>query len=269
MDKKTDFFLSILAKFGWLGNWLFLFIALAECIPIIGGFFPGGTLISIAAFFAAQGYFDVWDVIIFSIIGAIIGDYSGYSLGRWGSGWLIRRGIIKQETIDKGEDFFRRHGNKSIFWGRFIGATRAIVPFVAGSSKMKARSFLFWNALSAIGWALYNVGIGYFSGNIIAVIIKRGSQRFFIILGLLLIAFGAYWLIRKKGQNIWGFFVKKSEWFTEKIFSSRWYQKIESRYPVTEELLQSQISQERVFGGVLGASILLLLYILVFILDFI
>jgi len=269
MDKKTEFFLSIINRFGWLGNWLFLLIALAECIPIIGGFFPGGTLISIAAFFAAQGYFNVWDVLVFSIIGAVIGDYSGYSLGRWGSSWLIKKGLIKQETIDKGEAFFRRHGNKSIFWGRFIGATRAVVPFVAGTSKMKARSFFFWNAISAVGWAIYNVGLGYFSGNIIAVIIKRSSRRLFIVLGIIIVIFAAYWLIRKKGQNIWDYFVKKSEWFTEKLFSSRWFQKIESRYPVTEELLESQISQERIFGGVVAGFILLLLYILVFILDLI
>lgn len=268
MDKKTDFFLAILNRFGWLGNWLFFLIALTECIPIVGSIFPGGTLISIAAFFAAHGYFNVWDIFAFAIVGAIIGDYSGYSLGRWGSDWLVKKNLIKQETIDKGEDFFRRHGNKSIFWGRFIGATRAIVPFVAGTSKMKARSFFFWNSLSALGWAVYNVGLGYFSGNIIAIIIKKGSSRFFMLIGLALIALAAYWLIKKKGQSIWVFFVKKSEWFMEKIFSTRWFKRIESRYPVTDELLQSQISQEKVFASILGIAILIILYVLVIILDF-
>ena len=55
----------------------------------------------------------------------------------------------------------------------------------------------------------------------------------------------------------------------EKIFSRRWFQKIESRYPVTEELLQSQISQEKIFAGVVGGAILLLLYILVMLMDLI
>lgn len=269
MDHNTTFFLSILTKFGWLGNWLFLFIALIECIPIVGGFFPGGTLISIAGFFAAQGYFNVWDVILFSIIGAIIGDYSGYILGRWGSNWLIRKKIVKQEFIDKGEAFFKRHGNKSIFWGRFIGATRAVIPFAAGSSKMSASSFFFWNSLSAVGWAFYNVGIGYFSGNIISVILKKGSHRLWIIIGIIIIGLIIYWVIYKKGQSIWSYFVKKSQQFTENLFNHTWFKNFSIRYPLVSEFFQTKVSQEKIFGGFWGAIILIILYILVLILDLI
>lgn len=269
MDNKTDFFLSLLAKFGWLGNWLFLFIALIECIPIAGGFFPGGTLISIASFFAAQGYFNIWDVIIFATIGAVIGDYSGYALGRWGSGWLIKKNIIKPGLIDKGEDFFKRHGNKSIFWGRFIGATRAVIPFVAGTSRMKPRSFFLWNAIGSIFWAFFNAGLGYFSGNIIAVIIQKGSNRLAIIVGIILFILAVYWLFHKKRESIRDYFAKKSQEFTKKVFARNEVKKLTDRQPVITELFQTQASQQLIFAEFLAAIVLLLLYILALILDMI
>ncbi len=267
MDKKLQFFLSVLAKFGWLGNWLFLFIALIECIPFVGSVIPGGTLIFIAGFLAAHGYFNVYDVFIFATLGAIIGDYSGYALGRWGGNWLRRKNIIKTELITKGEVFFHKYGAPSIFWGRFIGATRAIVPFIAGSSKMSQQSFFFWNFLGAIGWSLSHVVLGYFSGNIIATVIHKWSSRLAIILGLALVVFLIYLLIKKHHQNIWRYYVRTSEKFTEKLFSYRLVQKVTGYYPITGELFQTRISQEKIFGGFLISLILIILYLLVFVLD--
>ena len=267
MNHKIAYFLTILAKFGWLGNWLFLFIALTECIPFIGSIFPGGTLIFIAGFLAAQGYFHVGDVIIFAALGALIGDYSGYALGRWGGNWVRSKKIIKEEWIIKGENFFNKYGASSIFWGRFIGATRAIVPFIAGSTRMKPRVFFSWNLFGAIGWALAHVLLGYFSGNIITVVIHKWSHRLSLIVLIAAIIFILYWIIRKNHQNIWLYYVKTSQQFSKKLSSYAWYNKITGVYPVTGEFFQTQISQEKIFGGFLSAVFLIILYILVFVLD--
>lgn len=267
MNAQTSFFFIILAKLGWLGNWLFLLIALTECVPIVGGFFPGGTLISIASFFAAQGYFDVKDIIIFAVIGAVIGDYTGYSLGRWGSGWLQQKKLLRPELIAKGENFFKKYGPMSIFWGRFIGATRAIIPFVAGSSKMSARRFLFWNTISAIGWALYNVGIGYFAGNIISLVIKKWSHKLGLIIATAIVLFLIYWLVKKHGQNIGKYFKLQSNRFTAWLISNRWFSRVDNRYPVISEFFETKVGQERIFGGLLLIILLLILYILTILTD--
>lgn len=269
MNLQTSIFLSLIAKFGWLGNGFFFFIALIECVPIFGGFFPGGTLISIAAFFAAQGYFNVWDIIIFATLGAIVGDYSGYTLGRFGSDWLIRKKIIKPDFLNKGEVFFKKYGPASIFWGRFLGATRAVVPFIAGSSKMKQRSFLFWNVISAIAWAIYNTALGYFAGNIIATVIKKWSHKLGLILLFIILALLLFWLIKKHGQNLKEFFKKQSTIFTEKLLTSCWFNSLGNRYPVVREFFETKITQIKIFGGTIGLVILLLLYILTLILDLI
>ncbi len=259
--------MDILAKFGWLGNWLFLFIALIECIPFLGSVFPGGTLIFIAGFLAAHGYFNVYDVLIFATLGALIGDYSGYALGRWGGNWLRRKNIIKAELITKGETFFNKYGAPSIFWGRFIGAARAIVPFIAGSTRMRQRTFFFWNFLGAIGWAITHVTLGYFSGNIIALVIHKWSRGLgLIILGAALVFF-IYWLIKKHHQNIWRYYMRSSQKFTEKLFSLRWFQKLTGNYPIAGEILGSGIRPEKIFGAFLISFILIILYILVLALD--
>ncbi len=268
MDKKTQFFLSILERFGWLGNWLFLFIALTECVPFFGSIFPGGTLIFIAGVLAAQGYFNVWDVLIFAGIGALIGDYMGYSLGRWGGNWLRRKNIIKAELIKKGEDFFNHYGPPSIFWGRFIGATRAIVPFIAGSTRMNPWVFFGWNLAGSIGWAFSHVFLGYFSGNIIAIVIKKWSGRLSWILLIVLISLFLYWFIKKHHQHIGLMYLKLSLKFTNFLYSRTWFKKSATRQPVITEFFQNQISQEKIFGAFIASIILILLYFLVIILDF-
>lgn len=269
MNHKTAYFLSILDKFGWLGNWLFLFIALLECVPFAGSIFPGGTLIFIAGFFAGQGYFSFWNVLIFATLGALIGDYSGYMLGRWGGNWLRRKNIIKAEIIIKGENFFNKYGAPSIFWGRFIGATRAVVPFIAGSTRMKPWTFFSWNLAGAIGWALAHVILGYFSGNIVAVLIHKWSGRLSgIIIAILAIGI-IYWLINKHHQSIWLYFLRTSQQFTKYIYSRVWFKKLNARYPVLGEFFLTNARQEKIFGSFLGTIILIILYVLVLIFDFI
>ena len=262
MNHGINFFLSISQDFSWLGNWLFLLLAFVECVPFAGAFFPGGTLISIGAFFAAQGYFNVWAILVFSIVGAIFGDYMGYSLGRWGRSWLNKKNIIKPKLLEKGDKFFHKYGGMGLLWGRFVGATRAIVPFSAGTAHMKHRTFLFWNVLGAIVWGFFNVGIGYFSGNIISLVIHKWSGHFGLIILIIVIILLIYWIIRKHGQNLWSGFKKESSLFMDKVLSGRWYTALDKRYPVISELTKTSRKQEKVFGFLLITLILILLYII-------
>ncbi len=266
MPSGINFFLHILKDFSWLGNWLFLFLSFIECIPFLGAVFPGGTLVSIGGFFAAQGYFNVWDIIIFSSVGAVLGDYLGYSLGRWGRPWLKEKNIIKPELMEKSEKFFHKYGNMGLLWGRFVGATRAIVPFSAGASHMKHRSFLLWNILGAIIWAFFNVGIGYFSGNIIAMVVHKWSQKFgLIIVGLVLIGL-VYWLVKRHGRGLWFNLKKQSHILMKKILAGHWYTFLDKRYPIISEFTETPRKEEKVFSFLLIVVILIFLYILALIL---
>ncbi|HEY5587918.1 MAG TPA: DedA family protein [Candidatus Paceibacterota bacterium] len=260
--------LHLLTKFAWLGNWLFFTLAFIESAPFIGVFLPGATLISIGGFLASQGLLNVWDIIFFATIGAILGDVVSYALGRWGGNWIKNKKIINHNILNHGEKFFKKYGNKSIFLGRFFGPIRAIIPFIAGISKMKEGSFIFWNVLSSIGWAMLNVFAGYFSGTLIISIFKKWSGRLSLILILVIVIFIFYWIIKKKGKSIKTSFCINSVNFVNYLKNRKWFNKLLIKYPFISEFInESKNAAEKIFGGILIFTLLTIIYFLIIILD--
>ena len=156
---------------GRLGHWVYLLVflgAMLESAAFLGLFLPGESLVLVAGFFAAQGALDLDGLIVAVAIGATLGDSLGYELGRHlGRPGLLRYGGrfgINQARLDRADVFFARHGGKSVFLGRFVGFARALVPFLAGSSRMPYRQFFPYNALGAILWSVVVVLLGYFLG---------------------------------------------------------------------------------------------------------
>ena len=214
---------KLLVEFAWLGNWLFFVLAFIESAPIVGIFIPGATLISVGGFLASQGYLDTWSLVIFATLGAIIGDFFSYSLGRWGGNFIKRKKIINLKLLHHGEKFFNKYGDKSILWGRFFGPIRAIIPFIAGLSKMERGSFILWNIVSGISWALLNVFAGYFSGSLIVTIIRKWTGKLSLVLIIILTITLFYVLIKKRGLSIKSSFHKNSLIFKEFLHKRKWF----------------------------------------------
>jgi undecaprenyl-diphosphatase len=184
-------FLPAIQHFGILGYWIILFISLAESLPLLGLIIPGSIIVGLFGFFSAQGYLDIGDLIWFSAIGAILGDGVSYYLGTKGVKFFLQENkILKLSHLEKGEDFFKKHGNKSIFLGRFTGPLRPIVPFIAGLSRMDKKAFWFWNIISGILWAISFLFLGYFFGdtvNTIEILSNRAGVFVFSIVAFLVI----------------------------------------------------------------------------------
>ncbi len=91
----------------------------------------------------------------------------GYYVGRTGGrAFVIRFGkylFLKPEYLDRAEKFFAKHGDKTVFFGRFIAVLRAWVAFLAGVNKMRWRNFLIYNATGGILWATIFGTLGYFA----------------------------------------------------------------------------------------------------------
>lgn len=145
------------------GYWLAFFAAFLETTIGIGLFLPGSTVILILGALAARGPLDLGDLIWFAVLGAILGDNLNYTLGRkYGAKWLESGfWFLKPQHIEKARSFMDAHGAKSVFLGRFIPSVKEIVPFIAGSVRMRKKTFLLWNVLGAIGWGLQWVLAGY------------------------------------------------------------------------------------------------------------
>ncbi len=263
-----ELLLNLLTKFAWLGNWLFFTLAFIESAPFVGMFVPGATLISVGGFLASQDYLNAWDIIFFASIGAILGDFFSYSLGRFGGDWVKNKKILNANILNHGERFFIRYGNKSIFWGRFFGPIRAIIPFIAGLSRMKQGPFIFWNILSSILWAILNVFLGYFSGSLIIRIFKNWSSGLSLILIVIFITALYYWFIKKKDHSLKNSFKVGSVKFIEYLNSKKWFKKLITRYSfISLFFKESKHPSEKIFGTVLVFSFLISIYLLILILD--
>ena len=188
----------MLSRLGIFGYWLVLLVAFLESLVAVGVIVPGAVLVTFAGFLSSQGYLDIGDLIWFAAVGAILGDGLSYYLGTKGKRFFHNENkFLKLAHLEKGERFFRTHGSKSIFLGRFIGPIRSVVPFVAGLSGMKQSSFLFWNILSGIVWAASHILIGYFFGNALKAITLWSTRVGFLLLLIALFIFIVWFAWRR------------------------------------------------------------------------
>ncbi len=152
-----------------LNNFGYAAVALFIMIESSGIPFPGETMLLLASFYAAVSHqLQIPVVIACAAFGAIIGDNIGYLIGRTGGrAFIVRYGkyvFIKPEHLALAEAYFAKHGNKTVFFGRFIALLRAWAAFLAGVNHMHWRTFLFYNAAGGIVWATIYGTLGYVAG---------------------------------------------------------------------------------------------------------
>jgi membrane protein DedA with SNARE-associated domain len=152
---------------------------------------PGETALVLAAVLASQGKLQIWLVILIGIASAILGDNTGYLLGRrFGRDVFIARGPLhdhRRRAVEAGDRFFARHGPKAVFLARWIALVRFAAAWLAGINRMPFRQFFFWNALGGITWGVTYGLVGYFAGEAGAGVLKRLGIIGAIVLGVMLL----------------------------------------------------------------------------------
>jgi membrane protein DedA with SNARE-associated domain len=146
-------------------------VALFILIESMGVPFPGETMLLLASFSAALDQkLQIPLIILAAIVGAIVGDNLGYLIGRTGGYRFVKRFgrylFLKPEHLEKAEQFFQKHGDKTVFFGRFIAILRAWAAFLAGLNRMRWRSFLFYNAAGGIVWSILYGCLGFYAGKL-------------------------------------------------------------------------------------------------------
>jgi len=158
-------------------NYGLLFLFGIVCLESAGLWLPGETALIAAAVYASKGHLSIASVIAVAGVAAIIGDNTGYWLGREGGRRLLDRYALlrrfSERLLPPAERFFERHGGKAVFLARFFGGVRVTGAWMAGITRMTWWRFLFWNAAGGIVWA---VGVGllaYYAGKAAADALAR------------------------------------------------------------------------------------------------
>lgn len=175
-------------------------LAFAEAALFVGFVLPGETAVLLGGVLAHRGSVSLTGIGTAAAIGAIVGDSVGYEVGRhFGTRLLGTRIFAKRRRgLERGEQFLREKGGRSVFLARFTAFLRAVMPGLAGTARMPYSRFLIWNAAGGLIWAAGFTVLGYLAGASYQRVATIAGQASAALLAVLLLAALAVLLIRRR-----------------------------------------------------------------------
>ena len=164
-------------------------IVFAECGLLVGFFLPGDSLLFTAGLFVATGLLStpIWLVCLLLTVCAVLGNVVGYGIGYRAGPALFNRPnsrVFRQEYVDKTHEFFDKYGARAIVLARFVPIVRTFAPIVAGVGKMQYRTFVSYNVVGALLWAVGITTLGYVLGDRVPWVEENLEIAIIIIVGL-------------------------------------------------------------------------------------
>lgn len=160
---------QIISDYGTLSYLILFGIIFAETGFVFTPFLPGDSLLFAAGAFAALGSFNIFLILGILWLAAFLGDTVNYWIGHFFGQKIIdnpKIPFINQKHIDETQEFYKKHGGKTIFLARFVPIVRTFAPFVAGIGKMHYGNFISYNLFGGFVWVFGFTLLGYFFGNI-------------------------------------------------------------------------------------------------------
>ena len=174
-------------------------LVFVEDALFVGFVVPGETVAILGGVSANLGHVPLWSVLVVVISMAIIGDSVGFEVGRkYGPRLLTWKPLLRhQARLDDARDLLKRRGGSAVLLGRWVAFFRAVMPALAGSSDMRYRTFLTYNALGGILWGTAVVMAGYLAGASYKAVEKWLGTGGAIVVGLVALGALVVWRVRK------------------------------------------------------------------------
>jgi len=178
-------------------------LVFGEAALFIGFVLPGETAVIVAGVVASQGHINIDILCVLVVVAAIVGDSVGYAIGHRYGEKLLTLPVIRHRRValERALEGLRRRGPIYVFVGRFTAFLRAVMPGLAGMSRMHYRRFLVANALGGIIWGVGFTLLGYFAGGALTKIEKYASWAGIGILVLLIAVVVTLHLRRKRREE--------------------------------------------------------------------
>ena len=154
----------------WAGYFGMTGIVFAETGLLVGFFLPGDSLLVTAGLVSARGLLNVYLLGAILHVAAIFGNSSGYFIGRSTGPRLFTRDdsfLFKKKHLLSAEQFYKKHGRKTVVLAQFVPIIRTFAPVVAGAARMPYRIFLTISVLGTFLWVWSMLFTGYFLGRYI------------------------------------------------------------------------------------------------------
>lgn len=187
-------------------GWVYLVVALlvfGEAALFIGFVLPGETSVLVAGVIASQGRVNIVVLCALVVAAAILGDTVGFEVGqRFGERLLELRVFHRRRAaLDRALAGLQRRGPLYVFVGRFTAFLRAVMPGLAGMSRMRYRTFLLANAAGGLVWGVGFTLLGYFAGAALTRIERYASWGASAVLILFVAALVAVHLRRRARER--------------------------------------------------------------------
>jgi len=207
-----------------LSYFIILLTMILESIVFVGIFIPAGLLTVVFGFIAYNGILTTAYILLVALIGAILGDIINYSIGSYNTKKHALKNIEKankllqkKDYLGHGEDFFKKHGGKSILFGRFVGVIRPFIGFIAGKSLMPFLRFVSFSIAGSILWILFYFGIGYLFSSSINIFLSWIKKAEDILLVIVIITIAYLYIRSVFNQKMKAKVIEKSNEILDKI----------------------------------------------------
>jgi len=159
---------QIIATYGVVTYVILFVIIFMETGLVFTPFLPGDSLLFAAGAFAALGSLNIFLLLFFLFLAAALGDTVNYWIGHFFGKRIVAHPIIpiNENHIKETQNFYKKHGGKTIILARFIPIIRTFAPFVAGIGSMSYAHFVLYNVIGAALWVAVATLAGFFFGNI-------------------------------------------------------------------------------------------------------
>jgi membrane-associated protein len=157
---------QLLAAPPWLAYTIVGLLALAEAAVFLGFVLPGETAVVIGGVLASQGRLSLPVLLVLVPVCAIVGDSIGYEVGAKLGPKVLTWPLLNRHLgrLERAQEFLRERGGPAVFLGRWTAFLRAVMPGLAGLSRMPYRVFLLWNAIGGVVWGVTFTLVGYLAG---------------------------------------------------------------------------------------------------------